>query len=185
MPGRRYPRRRFLKTVGVVAGGASVLSGCRRTPLAWRFLTDEEARVVVAIGEQIIPADQDPGATYAGCTNFIDKQLVGPYRRFQGAYRTGIAGVQESSAALFGAPFESLSWDRQTAVLQRLEAGKAPGATWRKHAADAFFEMVRDHVMQGYYGSPRHGGNRDYVSYRMIGLDFPQIIGQNRYRAKT
>ena len=35
--------------------------------------------------------------------------------------------------------------------------------------------------MQGFYGSPRHGGNKDYASYRMLGLDYPNIIGQNRY----
>ncbi len=183
MPNKRFPRRRFLKTVGVVAGGTSVLTGCRQAPRAWRFLTDAEARTVMAVGEQIIPADQDPGATYAGCTNFIDKQLVGPYRRFQSAYRTGIAGVQETSAAMFGGPFEALAWDKQTEVLKALEAAKAPGTTWQNHSSAAFFEMIRDHVMQGFYGSPRHGGNRDYVSYRVIGIDFPQIIGQNRYRS--
>jgi gluconate 2-dehydrogenase gamma chain len=35
--------------------------------------------------------------------------------------------------------------------------------------------------MQGFYGSPRHGGNRDYVSYKMMKLDYPHVIGQNRY----
>jgi gluconate 2-dehydrogenase gamma chain len=182
LPKTRYPRRRFLKTVGVVAGGTSVLSGCRNAPKAWRFLTDEEAKTVMAIGEQIIPADQDPGATQAGCTNFIDKQLVGPYKRYQSAYRAGIAGVHQTAAAMFGGRFESLEWDKQTAVLKALESGKAPGVTWQNRSSPEFFEMIRDHVMQGFYGSPRHGGNRDYVSYRMIGIDFPQIIGQNRYR---
>ncbi len=184
MPSARYPRRRFLKDMGTVAAGTSVLSGCRNAPRTWRFLTDDEARTVLAISEQIIPSDQDPGAMYAGCTNFIDKQLVGPYRRFQSAYRAGIAGVQETSFVMFGNRFESLAWDNQTAVLKALEAGKSPGATWEKRSPAEFFEMIRDHVMQGYYGSPRHGGNRDFVSYRMIGLDFPQIIGQNRYRGK-
>jgi gluconate 2-dehydrogenase gamma chain len=36
--------------------------------------------------------------------------------------------------------------------------------------------------MQGFYGSPRHGGNRDYLSYRMLGIDYPQVIGRNRPR---
>ena len=35
--------------------------------------------------------------------------------------------------------------------------------------------------MQGFYGSPRHGGNRNYVSYKMLGLEYPRVIGQNRY----
>jgi gluconate 2-dehydrogenase gamma chain len=32
----------------------------------------------------------------------------------------------------------------------------------------------------GFYGSPRHGGNKDYISYRMLGLDYPLIIGRNK-----
>ena len=36
--------------------------------------------------------------------------------------------------------------------------------------------------MQGFYGSPRHGGNRNYASYRMLGLEYPPVLGQNRYR---
>ena len=182
MPKMKYPRRRFLKNVAVVAGGASIFPACSRTRGRWRFLTDAEATLVDAISEQIIPTDQDPGAIFAGVTNFIDKQLAGPLKRHQQAYRTGLAGVQETSQALFGGNFESLRWDDQTAVLKSLESGKAQGPAWQNQSSRTFFELVRDHTMQGYYGSPRHGGNRDYVSYRMLKLDYPQVISQNRYR---
>jgi gluconate 2-dehydrogenase gamma chain len=45
----------------------------------------------------------------------------------------------------------------------------------------AFFELVREHTMEGYYGSPRHGGNRDAVSWRMLGLDEPPLRGRAQY----
>ena len=35
--------------------------------------------------------------------------------------------------------------------------------------------------MQSFYGSPRHGGNPDYASYPMLGLEYPHVDGQNRY----
>jgi gluconate 2-dehydrogenase gamma chain len=35
--------------------------------------------------------------------------------------------------------------------------------------------------MEGYYGSPRHGGNRDAVSWRMLGLDEPPLRGRAQY----
>ena len=44
-----------------------------------------------------------------------------------------------------------------------------------------FFDLVRNHTMQGYYGSPRHGGNRDAVSWRMLGLDEPPLRGRAQY----
>lgn len=178
----KYPRRRFIKNVAVVAGGASLFPACSRRKGPWRFFTEAEGWLVDAICEQIIPTDQDPGAIYAGVTNFIDRQLMGPYKRFQKSYRAGLIGVQETSQEMFANRFESLPWDDQTAVLKALEGGKAKGATWQSQSSRVFFELIRDHTMQGYYGSPRHGGNRNYVSYRMLKLDFPQIISQNRYR---
>jgi gluconate 2-dehydrogenase gamma chain len=83
---------------------------------------------------------------------------------------------------MFGAGFEALNWASQTAVLEALESGKAKGRSWESQSSRAFFQLIRDHTMQGFYGSPRHGGNRDYLSYKMLGIDYPQIIGQNRYK---
>jgi gluconate 2-dehydrogenase gamma chain len=45
----------------------------------------------------------------------------------------------------------------------------------------AFFELVRNHTFEGYYGSPRHGGNRDAVSWRMLGLPEPPPLGRAQY----
>jgi gluconate 2-dehydrogenase gamma chain len=168
--------------VTLLAGGLSVLPACNKSRGRWRFFTEEEADAVYAICEQIIPTDQDPGAAYAGVPNFIDKQLAGPYRRFQTAYRNGLRGIQETSRAMFHGRFESLAWEKQTEVLKSLEAGKAESAAWKSQNPREFFELIRDHTMQGFYGSPRHGGNYDYVSYRMLGLDYPQVIGRNRYK---
>lgn len=178
----RYPRRRFIQNVAAAAVGAAVLPACSRKTGAWRFLTEAEALLVDAITEQIIPTDQDPGAIQAGVTHFIDKQLAGRHRRHQPTYRSGLAGVQETSHSRFGKPFEQLAWNDQTSVLKALESGQAPGAAWKELSPRAFFELIRDHTLQGFYGSPRHGGNRDYASYRMLELDYPQIVSQNRYR---
>ncbi|MFB3904803.1 MAG: gluconate 2-dehydrogenase subunit 3 family protein [Acidobacteriota bacterium] len=163
-------RRVFVKGVAA-AGAASALLSCGKAPRPWRFLTQTEAELVNLISDQIIPRDQDPGAIDAGVVYFIDKQLAGPYQRFQRDYREGLVAVEQTCASMYGKNFAQLSWNQQTRVLQALESG--PSAR--------FFEMIRDHCMQGFYGSPRHGGNKDYVSYRMLGLDYPQIIGQNRY----
>jgi len=176
-------RREFITTMASGASGAALMAGCTRKPAnRWRFFTEEEAELVGAICEQIIPSDQDPGAQEAGVVNFIDKQLVGFHKRFQPQYRAGLVGTQETSQQMFGRNFASLTWDEQTAVLKALESGKAAGKTWSTQSSGEFFRMIRDHTMQGFYGSPRHGGNRNYVSYRMLHLDYPPVIGRNRYK---
>jgi gluconate 2-dehydrogenase gamma chain len=44
-----------------------------------------------------------------------------------------------------------------------------------------FFRLVRNHTLEGYYGSPRHGGNRDAVSWRMLGMAEPPLRGRAQY----
>ncbi len=185
-------RRTCLKILAAAAGGAATgVGGAKlvgrmgRAPEGpWRVLTPEEARLVGAVAEQVIPSDRDPGAREAGVVFFIDRQLDGPYRRFAEAYHTGLASLERTCQALFGRAFEELAWPDQTRVLQSLESNKVPKDLWTKPSASEFFNLIRDHSMQGFYGSPRHGGNRNYASYKMLGLEYPRVIGQNRYPPK-
>ena len=177
-------RREFVAGVSVGLGSVALTAAPGQEPAWWRFFTNHESRLVDAIAEQIIPADEDPGGRDAGVVNFIDKQLVGHYHRFAESYRRGLIGLEETARAMFNSGFLDLAWDEQTEVLSALEAGSAPGETWRGESSTAFFRLIRNHTMQGFYGSPRHGGNRGYASYRMLDLDYPQIIGRSRYLGK-
>jgi len=137
---------------------------------AWRFFDETEAATIVALCERIIPADADPGSTWAGVVQFIDCKLAGYYHRYQQLYRLGLQGVHQSSLALFGKAFVDLSGVQQDDLLQKLELKQAPGNIWKQVSATEFFDRLVDHTIQGFYGGPRHGGNRDAVSWRMLGL---------------
>jgi gluconate 2-dehydrogenase gamma chain len=171
-------RRDAMKVLSMVA--ASALTGGGRTAIAGNddipaaathFFTPEEARLVEAVSEQIIPADKDPGAKDARVVLFIDRQLVGPYAKHQTAYRAGLRALLETCRRQFGKPFEALAWDDQTKVLASLEAGRAPKELWKSPTCTEFFNLVLEHTKQGFYGSPQDGGNYNYVSYQMLGLD--------------
>ncbi|HPG39288.1 MAG TPA: gluconate 2-dehydrogenase subunit 3 family protein [bacterium] len=174
-------RRRF---IGQTAAGLGVVSllGCSAHFSHWRFFTEEEAKLVEAITGQIIPADDDPGAIEAGVVFYIDKQLVGPLAAYQADYRRGLPLLQHTCRKMFGKTFLELKWEEQTTVLKALESGNVDQQEWGEQSPQRFFSLLRDHTMQGFYGSPRHGGNRNYISYKMLDLDMPYIIGQNRYR---
>ena len=130
------------------------------------------------MADQIIPADQDPGASWAGVVNYIDRQLCGPYQHLQKTYRQGLAHLNQTCQRVHGKPFADLAAERQLDMLQRLEAGQVDADIWRDPSGTQFFEMVVDHTMQGYYGDPRHGGNRDAVSWQMLGVPYPPIRGR-------
>ena len=174
-------RRHFVQIAALGTGGLCLLPRCTASTMKWRFLTNSEALTLDSFAEQIVPTDEWPGGRDSGVTNFIDKQLVGPYVRFQSKYRKGIAALQETCKARYQKKFEEMAWDDQTNLLEEMEAGKMKEAFWKDGFDKEFFKMVRDHSMQAYYGSPIHGGNKNKISYKMIKLDYPLIIGQNRY----
>jgi gluconate 2-dehydrogenase gamma chain len=173
---RPFSRRRFIQvsTLAVVSAGAFGCARFQRAP----SLTAEEFAAVEAIADQIIPPDHDAGGREAGVAWFIERQLRGPYRRFAPAYVSGLERLERTSVHLHGAGFTRLTFDQQTRLLAAMERNQVPAAIWQPGQAAGFFRMVCDHCMQGFYGSPRHGGNRDYASWRMLGLDYPQLAGR-------
>jgi gluconate 2-dehydrogenase gamma chain len=179
----KFTRRSFVKIAAAGAGSIYLLPRCSSGQVSgWRFFTDAEAVLVDAVADQIIPPDEWQGGKESGATNFIDKQLVGPYRRYRETYRKGLATMQDSCNTLYQKRFEELSREEQTAFLEKMESGLLKEKGWTDGSDSEFFALIRDHIMQSYYGNPRHGGNRNNQSYRMIGLDYPIIIGQNRYK---
>ena len=177
----KFNRRHFVRLAMIGAGGVCLLPGCMRSKSRWRFFTDSEARLMDALADQIIPADDWPGGSDSDVTNFIDRQLIGPYIRFQAKYKKGLAAIEKTCKERFGKRFEELDWKEQTLFLETMEAGKMKGPGWTEGFDREFFGMIREHSMQSFYGSPRHGGNKNNISYKMLKLDYPLIIGQNRY----
>jgi gluconate 2-dehydrogenase gamma chain len=171
-------RRKFIQVTTAAAAGSMV--GCANKGSPWRFFTLEEGRAVAAICERLIPADQDPGAAEAGVVNFIDLQLMGPYKRYRVNYRQGIKGVEEASREKFGRGFTELSPESQDAVLKALEGG-VTGEAWKALSSKDFFTLILGHTMQGFYGDPRHGGNRGRASWKMLGVPYPPIRGRLHY----
>jgi gluconate 2-dehydrogenase gamma chain len=81
----------------------------------------------------------------------------------------------------FGKGFAGLEFNTQFEYLTDIESGKYNSADWNGYTPSAFFNTLRNHCLQGYYGSPRHGGNKDHVSYRMMNLDYPFLVGRNHH----
>ncbi len=189
-PNQSHPvsRRTALKIglVGLVgaavgAGSTAVIARLGRTvPPRYRFFTDAEASLLVDICEQIIPGDDVPGATETGAVNYIDRQLCGVFKRHQPAYRRGLEAFRQTCLQEYQKPFQNLPAATKIAALRSLELNRAPRALWADQSPQAFFNLVLAHTMQSFYGSPRHGGNRDYASYRMLRLDYPSVAGRNR-----
>lgn len=172
-------RRRFILISALSTAAAGLGAACARFQPS-SALTPEERRIVEALADQVIPPDDTPGGKEAGVAEFIDWQLRGPYRRHRAVYRAGLARIDETSRRVAGAPFAELPFERQTALLEALEAGSPEGLPhiWEPGEGREFFRLVVEHCLQGFYGSPRHGGNRNHASWKMLGLETPQVLGR-------
>jgi gluconate 2-dehydrogenase gamma chain len=181
--GSKLSRRDFIKLATLGFGSLSLAAGCApQHPAGRAVLSDDDAGLLGAIADRIIPADAWPGGRENGVVSFIDRQLAGPYRRFRREYRRGLDAMTGTCLEKYRKRFEALSTEEQNSFLREMESGRLRDGDWKGGFSNRFFEMLRSHAMQAYYGSPRHGGNPNYASYKMMGIDYPPIIGQNRYR---
>ncbi|MGV6393534.1 gluconate 2-dehydrogenase subunit 3 family protein [Pseudomonas caspiana] len=174
-----------------------------QTP-GWQFFTADEAREVEAIVERLIPADDlSVSGKDAGCAVFIDRQLAGEYGTFdrlymqgpfekgsamqgdqsplvpQQRYRLGIAGMTAYCQKQWQKDFSALSNEERDKVLTDLETG---AIELQGIDAKLFFQQVLGNTMEGFFADPIYGGNRDMVSWKMIGFpgaryDYRDYIG--------
>ncbi|WGF90161.1 gluconate 2-dehydrogenase subunit 3 family protein [Marinivivus vitaminiproducens] len=158
----------------------------------WHFFTPEESRAVEAIVERLIPADElSVSGKDAGCATFIDRQLAGSYGSFERLYmqgpfvkgtptqgdqveftarqryRQGLAALDAHCRSEHQKPFADLGEAERDAILGGLESGEI---TLDGFDGTLFFEAVLANAMEGFFADPIYGGNRDMVSWKMIGF---------------
>lgn len=161
-------------------------------PAGWHFFTPEEAAAVEAMVERLIPADDlSISGKDAGCAEFIDRQLAGPWGTFerlymhgpfakgtpeqgdqsplvpQQRYRLGLAALDAYCDGRYRKPVAALGADERDAVLTGLENGTI---ALKNFDGKMLFAMLLQNTMEGFFADPIYGGNRDMVSWKMIGF---------------
>jgi gluconate 2-dehydrogenase gamma chain len=128
------------------------------------------AATIRAAVERIIPSDDGlPGAREAGTADFVLEEAA-----VRGA--AGIGALAERAAMLDAAAaaagpsrtFADLDPAGQDEILAALE-----------RSSSAAFRWLVETTMEGFYADPRHGGNRNAVSWQLIG--FPGPTGGRGY----
>jgi gluconate 2-dehydrogenase gamma chain len=133
------------------------------------FFNDDDARTIAAFTERLMPgAPGKPGATDADVLNYIDLALAGPYADEQYFYRTGLNQLDAHCTATYGKSFHSLTAAQQDETIAALEQSKAPAFVWP--TAQAFFNAVHRHTMEGMFSDPIYGGNKDFAGWRLVGF---------------
>jgi gluconate 2-dehydrogenase gamma chain len=154
-------------------------------------LTATEAAFLSAAYDTFIPADRlSPSGTDCGLVTYMDRQLAGAWGGGARLYRSGpflqgkpehgyqlpltpreyfAAGIKATNAwsrKTYGKDFDRLAPAERDAALKTMEAGKAEFADFN---AKQFLEALYQSAMEGFFADPIYGGNRDKVSWRMVG----------------
>lgn len=179
-------------TAGVAAGGIAAgwfgvglveyMGASPDTP--WKSLTPKEAEELDRLAEELIPADPPspengvrgvPGAHDAKVVRYIDWQLAtgAPYERHLPTYRKHLALIREGGGQRAARPPAAAANGMAGAPCPPMSAAEV------EKEFPEFFKLLLNHVKQGFYGHPRHGGNAGWASYRMLGIAGPSVTGRN------
>jgi hypothetical protein len=118
---------------------------------------------------RIIPPDDFPDAWEAGVGNYLEVQFERDLHLQLEIYRLGLDALEAESKAFAGKGFTELDTSTQDVILGLLETGQV-ALSWPVNPTE-FFQMVIKHVMEGYYSDSGNGGNRDSISWQMIGFE--------------
>jgi gluconate 2-dehydrogenase gamma chain len=139
------------------------------------FFNDDNARTIAAFAERLMPGvPGKPGATDAGVLNYIDLALSGAYADQQDFYRRGLTALDAHCVAAYGKPFRNLAAAQQDETIAALEHGKSTAFSWP--SAQAFFNTVRKHTLEGLFADPVYGGNKDFAGWVLVGFPGAQMM---------
>jgi hypothetical protein len=138
------------------------------------FFNDDDARTIAAFTERLMPgAPGKPGATEADVLNYIDLALAGAYADEQDFYRRGIIQLDAHCVAAYGKPFRHINTAQQDEAIAALEHGQTIAFTWP--TAQAFFNTLHKHTMEGMFADPIYGGNKDFAGWILVGFPGAQM----------
>lgn len=166
-------RRAFLKSSGSVFGAswvalnlplilsASVAAAqSKEAGAGFKNISFEESVELSALVDQIVPADETPGASEIGVVYFIDVALGGFMSSSAAILRQGLDDLQQKTRSEHPGfkHFSELSFEQQTAVLKSIED-------------TPFFEMLYFMTMSGMFSLPGYAGNRNNAGWELVGFD--------------
>lgn len=154
-------RREALRRTALLMGGlvfaptaAGVLQGCSPSP-DWtpEFFSADEARLVSALSEAIIPETDTPGAIEAGVPAFIEEMVTTAYaEEDRERFMDGLAAFGERAEADYGAPFVDLAEAEQTELAAE-ENRRAIEGESETEEGPPFFLVMKELVLTGFFTS--------------------------------
>lgn len=158
----------FVPLAALVASGQAAAQTVAAPPTA---LSAAQMKILEAFVERLIPKDElGPSAAEAGAQIYIDRVLAGPNANEKGTFIDGLTSMDAFARSSQGAAFAELSPEKRDAVITAVEAGTAQGFP----NARAFFNRARRLTLEGMFGDPYYGGNKNFAGWDLIRYPGPR-----------
>ena len=136
------------------------------------IFTPAQQICMIAIMDRIIPENDFPSASAAGVLNYIETLLT-LEETLQSELVFGLEAFNRLCVIKSGSHFSKLSDEAQDAFLKACLSGSLRDEDQTVTLAPdlkEFVDLCIRLVSEGYYADPVNGGNRDSVSWNMIGF---------------
>ncbi|HEY6346406.1 MAG TPA: gluconate 2-dehydrogenase subunit 3 family protein [Bryobacteraceae bacterium] len=163
------------RTVIVTAAAAafvplSAIRSAAQTPAPQRVFSAEQKRTLEAFLDRLCPKDElGPGAVEIGAQDYIEVQLGDYLAPEKQTFLDGLAAVDAYARQSHGSPLADLSPEKRDQVLTDIDSGKAP------QNARGFFNRARRLMLEGMFGDPHYGGNKNFAGWDLIGYPGPRL----------
>ena len=131
-------------------------------PAQQNALTPAQMKTLTAFIDRLIPRDElGPGAVEAGAQIYIDRVLAGPNASEKTSFVQGLEAADAAGRRIHGAAFADLSADQRDQVITEM-------------LNTPFFNRARRLTLEGMFGDPYYGGNRNFAGWDLIRYPGPR-----------
>jgi gluconate 2-dehydrogenase gamma chain len=124
--------------------------------------TGDQRHILEAFIDRLIPTDDlGPGAVDCGVADYIDRCLAGFNAAEKPMFLEGLGALDLYALRTEHIAFASLSAARRDAVLTAIDNNQVPNLR-------GFFNRVRRLTLEGMFGDPVYGGNKNFAGWDLI-----------------
>lgn len=184
-------RRTVLKNTAIAAGAtvlfpslATILQSCQDQPrINWQpaFVSSEQAELLAALVDTILPKTETPGGLEVKVDMFMDSVFSQLYdEEGQKSIIAEMTAFDEKCRAKFGNRFSELTVTQRQETLQAEEASNAKfnGGVWGtavgKQAPVGFYRSMKSLALWGYFSSEEIG--REVLNYDPVPGDYQGCV---------
>ena len=172
MPPEEISRRAVIVSAALVPVAALAQAPAPAPAPVTSALSDSQLRILAAFVDRLTPKDElSPSASASGVPEYINRALADYLAGEKPAFIEGLESTDAFARRSQTRPFIDLSAEKQDAVLTAMESGNAEGFA----NARAFFNRARRLTMEGMFGDPFYGGNKNFAGWDLIRYPGPRL----------